>query len=73
MMFNIDFVFAMCSHIERTKILEAFKTKSDVNTIFLSKVYWSYKLAFSNFNGDIFSFFFELLFCCELNKSQIVA
>lgn len=26
------------SHVERTKILEAFKTSKDVNTIFLSKV-----------------------------------
>nr|KJB20627.1 hypothetical protein B456_003G156900 [Gossypium raimondii] len=28
----------MCSHLERTKILQAFKTSRDVNTIFLSKV-----------------------------------
>ncbi|CAH1424800.1 unnamed protein product [Lactuca virosa] len=28
----------MCSHIERTKILEAFKTSKTVNTVFLSKV-----------------------------------
>lgn len=31
-------IYGATSHIERTKILEAFKTKSDVNTIFLSKV-----------------------------------
>lgn len=29
----------MCSHVERTKILQAFKTSKDVNTIFLSKVF----------------------------------
>ena len=32
-------LFFICSHIERTKILEAFKTSKDVNTVFLSKVY----------------------------------
>jgi len=34
----IQFFFSICSHIERTKILEAFKTSKDVNTVFLSKV-----------------------------------
>jgi len=29
---------SICSHIERTKILEAFKTSKTVNTVFLSKV-----------------------------------
>ncbi|OWM85302.1 hypothetical protein CDL15_Pgr028089 [Punica granatum] len=31
-------IYGATSHIERTKILEAFKTSRDVNTIFLSKV-----------------------------------
>lgn len=33
-----SFCFLSGSHVERTKILEAFKTSKDVNTIFLSKV-----------------------------------
>ncbi|KAK4389262.1 General transcription and DNA repair factor IIH helicase subunit XPB1 [Sesamum angolense] len=33
-----DNLFALTDHPERTKILEAFKTSRDVNTIFLSKV-----------------------------------
>ncbi|XP_021753875.1 DNA repair helicase XPB1-like [Chenopodium quinoa] len=31
-------IYGATSHVERTKILEAFKTSKDVNTIFLSKV-----------------------------------
>ncbi|CAN7051656.1 unnamed protein product, partial [Brassica rapa subsp. trilocularis] len=31
-------IYGATSHIERTKILEAFKTSKDVNTVFLSKV-----------------------------------
>ncbi|RVX04086.1 DNA repair helicase XPB1 [Vitis vinifera] len=31
-------IYGATSHVERTKILEAFKTHKDVNTIFLSKV-----------------------------------
>ncbi|XP_038874425.1 general transcription and DNA repair factor IIH helicase subunit XPB1 [Benincasa hispida] len=31
-------IYGATSHIERTKILEAFKTSRDVNTVFLSKV-----------------------------------
>ncbi|ONI07171.1 hypothetical protein PRUPE_5G104000 [Prunus persica] len=31
-------IYGATSHVERTKILEAFKTSRDVNTIFLSKV-----------------------------------
>ncbi|KAI5655449.1 hypothetical protein M9H77_32636 [Catharanthus roseus] len=31
-------IYGATSHVERTKILEKFKTSSDVNTIFLSKV-----------------------------------
>ncbi|GKB28737.1 DNA repair helicase XPB1 [Tanacetum coccineum] len=31
-------IYGETSHIERTKILEAFKTRKDVNTVFLSKV-----------------------------------
>ncbi|KAL9257387.1 General transcription and DNA repair factor IIH helicase subunit XPB2-like protein [Drosera capensis] len=33
-----DNLFALTGHVERTKILEAFKTRRDVNTVFLSKV-----------------------------------
>ncbi|XLU94975.1 hypothetical protein S245_009327 [Arachis hypogaea] len=31
-------IYTATSHVERTKILQAFKTSKDVNTIFLSKV-----------------------------------
>ncbi|KAG4215060.1 hypothetical protein ERO13_A01G154260v2 [Gossypium hirsutum] len=31
-------IYGATSHLERTKILQAFKTSRDVNTIFLSKV-----------------------------------
>ncbi|KAL6177286.1 hypothetical protein ACLB2K_048812 [Fragaria x ananassa] len=31
-------IYGATSHVERTKILEAFKTSKDVNTVFLSKV-----------------------------------
>jgi DNA excision repair protein ERCC-3 len=31
-------IYGATSHVERTTILEAFKTSSDVNTVFLSKV-----------------------------------
>ncbi|KAK5845338.1 hypothetical protein PVK06_001510 [Gossypium arboreum] len=33
-------IYGATSHLERTKILQAFKTSRDVNTIFLSKGIW---------------------------------
>lgn len=52
----------MCSHVERTKILHAFKTSKDVNTVFLSKVcvpvFFSYILRLICFT---FLFFMNVL------------
>lgn len=49
-------VNGMCSHVERTKILEAFKTSRDVNTIFLSKVFAVEREASTSFSNYKFSY-----------------
>lgn len=43
----------MYSHVERTKILQAFKTSKDVNTIFLSKV----RVPYFYFVGYLFYYY----------------
>ncbi|PPS18663.1 hypothetical protein GOBAR_AA01908 [Gossypium barbadense] len=45
-------IYGATSHLERTKILQAFKTSRDVNTIFLSKSI-STKTDFSQFSSSI--------------------